>query len=588
MRYSLMAGGKRLRPDARARGGRSGRARGSRRDEARALARAAGGVRARADSHLLARARRPAGDGQRHAAARAADGARRLRRGHGDPGGRRAADRSVRAARRASRRRSRGPAIAARKLRASRHRRRRRRRAGMVGGQAIDLRRPRPARPARRRRRCATMHARKTGALIRASAAAGAIMAGATARSVAAIDDYAPSSASRFRSSTTSSTSRARRRARQDRRQGRRRRQADLPRALRPGRVAPLADACVDARDRRRSRRRGSADSLAGHRALGRRRERIEKNASPRPAARRARARGVARARARADPRRPGARRRSAASKAGDRGRADAPSRSTTPDHPYVGRGGLKLAHALDAFGIDVAGRSALDIGASTGGFTDVLLQRGAARVVALDVGHGPARLEAAQRSARGRARARQRAHADADDLPGRAPVRIVTIDVSFISLRHILPVVPPLLAPGADVVALVKPQFEAGREEVGKGGIVRDAAVHARVVEDVTAAADALGLTRAGDDRRRSPAWKATGSSSAAPPRSQSLARSRASASSPSTISTRRPACSPSWPAGSSARRRAGLRDRHGGARRPAAGRPTTSRATSCRARAI
>ena len=86
---------------------------------------------------------------------------------------------------------------------------------------------------------------------------------------------------------------------------------------------------------------------------------------------------------------------------------------------------------------------------------------------------------------------------------------------MSFISLRHILPVVPPLLDAGADVVALVKPQFEAGREEVGKGGIVRDAAVHARVVEEVAAAADALGLTRAGRrSSRRSPAWKATASS--------------------------------------------------------------------------
>ena len=170
------------------------------------------------------------------------------------------------------------------------------------------------------------------------------------------------------------------------------------------------------------------------------------------------------------------------------------------PDHPYVGRGGLKLAHALDAFGIDVAGRTALDIGASTGGFTDVLLQRGAARVVALDVGHGQLdwRIRRDPRViVMERVNARTLRPADLPD--GARAFDIVTIDVSFISLRHILPAVPPLLRPGADVVALVKPQFEAGRDEVGKGGIVRDDAVHARVVAEVTAAADTLGLTRAG-----------------------------------------------------------------------------------------
>ena len=170
------------------------------------------------------------------------------------------------------------------------------------------------------------------------------------------------------------------------------------------------------------------------------------------------------------------------------------------PDHPYVSRGGLKLAHALDVFGIDVKDRIALDIGASTGGFTDVMLQRGAARVVALDVGHGQLdwRLRNDPRVAvieRVNARA-----LNAEMLPPDArQFGIVTIDVSFISLRHILPVVPPLLAAHGDVVVLVKPQFEAGRQEVSRGGIVRDAAVHARVVEDITAAGDALGLRRAG-----------------------------------------------------------------------------------------
>ena len=170
------------------------------------------------------------------------------------------------------------------------------------------------------------------------------------------------------------------------------------------------------------------------------------------------------------------------------------------PDHPYVGRGGLKLAHALDAFAIDVAGFRALDIGASTGGFTDVLLQRGASSVVALDVGHG--QLDWKLRNdprvmVRERVNAR---HLVPSDLPeGHRTFDIVTIDVSFISLRYILPVVPPLLRPGAHVIALVKPQFEAGRSEVGAGGIVRDAAVHERVVSEITAAADTVGLERAG-----------------------------------------------------------------------------------------
>ena len=161
-------------------------------------------------------------------------------------------------------------------------------------------------------------------------------------------------------------------------------------------------------------------------------------------------------------------------------------------DHPYVGRGGLKLAHALDTFAIPVAGREALDIGASTGCFTDVLLQRGAPRVVALDVGHG-------QLDWKLRTDARvvviehfNARHLTLGTLPG--PVDLVVIDVSFISLRQILPVLPPLLRTGADIVALVKPQFEAGREKVGKGGIVRDPAVHDAVLERIGRVAHHLG----------------------------------------------------------------------------------------------
>jgi 23S rRNA (cytidine1920-2'-O)/16S rRNA (cytidine1409-2'-O)-methyltransferase len=167
------------------------------------------------------------------------------------------------------------------------------------------------------------------------------------------------------------------------------------------------------------------------------------------------------------------------------------------PDHPFVGRGGVKLAHALDVFAIEVTGRLALDIGASTGGFTDVLLQRGAARVVAIDVGRG--QLDWRLRNDP-RVLVREGVNAralGAGDLP--YAVDIVTIDVSFISLRHIFPPLAGLLAPGGDVVALVKPQFEAGRDEVGRHGLVKDPAVHAAVLERVTADAEASRLVRLG-----------------------------------------------------------------------------------------
>jgi 23S rRNA (cytidine1920-2'-O)/16S rRNA (cytidine1409-2'-O)-methyltransferase len=142
----------------------------------------------------------------------------------------------------------------------------------------------------------------------------------------------------------------------------------------------------------------------------------------------------------------------------------------------------------------------ALDIGASTGGFTDVLLQRGAARVVALDVGHNqldwkirtdPRVLVIEGLNAR---------YLTPADLPADArQFGVITIDVSFISLRHILPVVPQLLAAGGHVIALVKPQFEAGRTDVGKGGIVRDERVQARVVDEVVEVARQVGLSQRG-----------------------------------------------------------------------------------------
>jgi 23S rRNA (cytidine1920-2'-O)/16S rRNA (cytidine1409-2'-O)-methyltransferase len=152
----------------------------------------------------------------------------------------------------------------------------------------------------------------------------------------------------------------------------------------------------------------------------------------------------------------------------------------------YVSRGGDKLEHALDELGVDPAGRDALDVGASTGGFTDVLLQRGAARVIALDVGRGQLheRLRADPRvTVLERTNAR-----DLSELPFEPD--LVTCDVSFISVRTALPPALALARKGWDALVLVKPQFEAGREDVGRGGVVRDPEVHRRVLRDVAEAA--------------------------------------------------------------------------------------------------
>ena len=165
---------------------------------------------------------------------------------------------------------------------------------------------------------------------------------------------------------------------------------------------------------------------------------------------------------------------------------------------PYVSRGGHKLAAALDAFGFDPADRVCLDAGASTGGFTDVLLQRGARRVYAVDVGRG--QLAESLRSD-GRVVSMERTNARTltpASLP--EPVSLATIDVSFISLRLVLAPIASMFEPGGgDIVALVKPQFEAGKGETD-GGVVRDPAVHARVLREVTAAAVALGLRPSGE----------------------------------------------------------------------------------------
>jgi 23S rRNA (cytidine1920-2'-O)/16S rRNA (cytidine1409-2'-O)-methyltransferase len=162
---------------------------------------------------------------------------------------------------------------------------------------------------------------------------------------------------------------------------------------------------------------------------------------------------------------------------------------------PYVSRGGLKLAAALDRFALSPAGRVCVDLGASTGGFTDVLLQRGALRVHAVDVGRG--QLHQKLRSDP-RVVQHERVNARALSLP--EPCAAAVADLSFISLKLVLPALAASLAPrDAWACVLVKPQFEAGRKEVGKGGVVRDPAVHARVVEEIAAAFRELGFRVAG-----------------------------------------------------------------------------------------
>lgn len=149
---------------------------------------------------------------------------------------------------------------------------------------------------------------------------------------------------------------------------------------------------------------------------------------------------------------------------------------------PYVGRGGYKLAGALDLFGVPVQGRICADVGACTGGFTDVLLQRGAARVYAIDVGQGQLDWKLRQDE---RVVVMERTNARYLETLAEA-VELVVVDVSFISLKLILPAARQWLAPAADVVALIKPQFEAGPESVGKGGVIRDPAVHRSVLADL------------------------------------------------------------------------------------------------------
>lgn len=167
------------------------------------------------------------------------------------------------------------------------------------------------------------------------------------------------------------------------------------------------------------------------------------------------------------------------------------------PPRPYVSRGGLKLDAAMTAFAIDVSDRVALDVGASTGGFTDCLLQRGARRVYAVDTGYG--KLDATLRHD---ARVVLREHVNARFLDREIlpeEIDVAAVDVSFISLRLVLPAIVPFIAAGGAVIALVKPQFEARREEVPRGGVLRDAVISNRVVEEVARAGEAVGLVRLG-----------------------------------------------------------------------------------------
>ena len=164
---------------------------------------------------------------------------------------------------------------------------------------------------------------------------------------------------------------------------------------------------------------------------------------------------------------------------------------------PYVGRGGLKLAAALDHFRIEVEGKTCLDIGASTGGFTDCLLQRGARRVVAVDVGYGQLDWNLRQDP---RVEVREKINArylSPEDFDCRFD--LIVADVSFISLTMILPVVAPIAVSSAVVIVLIKPQFEVGKGEVGKGGIVRDAETQRRVVDEIIGFAERLGMKSRG-----------------------------------------------------------------------------------------
>jgi 23S rRNA (cytidine1920-2'-O)/16S rRNA (cytidine1409-2'-O)-methyltransferase len=185
-------------------------------------------------------------------------------------------------------------------------------------------------------------------------------------------------------------------------------------------------------------------------------------------------------------------------SKPGTEVRDDAAVRLRAPASSYVSRGGEKLAGALDAFGLGLAGRLVLDVGASTGGFTDVCLRRGARHVIAVDVGYGQLAWSL-QQDPRVTVLDRTNARTLAAEMFHERP-EVAVVDVSFISLTLVLPVIAGVLAPGGEIVALVKPQFEVGKGEIGKGGVVRDPDKRAAAVARVRASAEALGFVVRGE----------------------------------------------------------------------------------------
>lgn len=188
--------------------------------------------------------------------------------------------------------------------------------------------------------------------------------------------------------------------------------------------------------------------------------------------------------------------------------RADKPGMAVSPEAkievrgaaiPFVSRGGFKLDKALKVFPVDPAGKTCIDCGASTGGFTDVLLQHGAEKVYAVDVGYGQLAWKLRTDERVVNLERMNLRYITAEQIP--ETMDLAVMDVSFISVRLVLPAVAELLKPGADVICLIKPQFEAGREEVGKKGVVRDSGVHIRVVEDILAFAPSIGLRVMGLD---------------------------------------------------------------------------------------
>ncbi len=173
-------------------------------------------------------------------------------------------------------------------------------------------------------------------------------------------------------------------------------------------------------------------------------------------------------------------------SKPGTAIRASAELTRKGEDLPYVSRGGLKLKAALEAFNLSIDDTICLDVGASTGGFTDCLLQHGARRVYAVDVGYGQLAWKLRQDKRVVSMERTNARHLKPDDFP--EPIDIATLDAAFISLKLVVPAVRPCLKPGASIVALIKPQFEVGKGQVGKGGVVRDPRLHDRVIMDLEA----------------------------------------------------------------------------------------------------